>query len=1282
MLRESRQPADCEGDVQHPTREEWIPLSLRRFRAFSLAFFCVLFAVALQGLDSTIRFKHGLPASNSSIVNTITYIPTLCTIVIGFSWYSVVSDIKKVTPWSNMTSRWASSAGSVSLDYVTSLEILSLFTALRKRHWPMFLALIGGFLCGATVVLANSLVRIDLLAPSSRDAIFTRDTRFNFEDALVEPVSDGYQFAFPTDYSGSRPYAAVQSSQDSPNDNPIPWTSGGYAFESFRDESTTYPNSTISATVQSFAPNMNCIAWSVTSTTDGGLVADFPGDICEGTFREGDWAEATIIDGASGWLNIATCNTTSGQTKDWITARLVYDKDDSSFRDPYQNQWLICDPHFTVQDAEVTVNKTTGEIISFSPSLPTVENVQLGIPTAFLFILLRNPFAPSNQWTSSLDHPMTEQEMKDHIRYNRHSDSDSFFVSFANADTLSSAAPRYMNDSELFRTDVEALGNSIFAQLINFFAREPVSEELTGSIGTTEARLFLRAPFLHTLQAAVVLIGVIAIVLATILRPKTLLEEDPGSMSAAATMMANSSISVSETFGGLSTCSEREMRSSLSPCKWRMTAIAKGSAGLESSKTSADVDPGKNGRPTASTRQNPGWNPVALSLWARLSVSLLMVGMIIALALILKRSRAQDGVYDNTSSAYVLFTVLPTVALLLLGYACSGTDSAVRALAVFRGLRNGSNTSMNQLHVNVRDSPFFWLHRHGLRPKHSWALVLSALCYFMIPGIKLVAAGLYSVELFLTTMHMTNALQVDASLSAHFSNNISMAGYSATLYSERVSMLAEWDMIEDWRLRERFGSLGNLVLANLTDVLSENHLGTLRSAEVVAHVPAMEVKVNCSPIEVDMIGIYENGRWKYKLQCSTADCERAGVPMIYNNSLYLDDSDNAGFNETGYWEDGSHTYFGIFGTPYKRLNDQGTVSYQHELWQVHFIDFSNTLWPLVNKTPVALNSENKTLVTPESFGSRLPQITSAKCQLTLNTLTVKTTFTSSLSPTDTVQWTPTSFDNTTITNRTAVDPFAQDALGSWLQPQVVTGGSTSTLRSSTYFPTFSRATNFFELLGVYANNTLHNMSAYDSNPAAFLAACEAVSTAYTVQALLEMRPWARAAAAPRRMSYYSDAEYETVLATVPNDSMRNISGIITYSRERVVQDATSTYVLMGLLSFMLVCLGLVFILLPFGPVLPRSPGSIATRMSLVAGSQLVRRLRQDRVQRNISLMDDAPKSKTAHMGWWAAEHGTAFRWGVDIGEGCLDGSWNNEPQGPKPSSEPLLQEQTPRDSSR
>lgn len=162
------------------------------------------------------------------------------------------------------------------------------------------------------------------------------------------------------------------------------------------------------------------------------------------------------------------------------------------------------------------------------------------------------------------------------------------------------------------------------------------------------------------------------------------------------------------------------------------------------------------------------------------------------------------------------------------------------------------------------------------------------------------------------------------------------------------------------------------------------------------------------------------------------------------------------------------------------------------------------------------------------------------------------------------------------------------------------------------------------------------------------------------------------AAAPRKYSYYDDELYENALKEKPNDSMRNVTGMLTYTHERVTQNATSTYVLIGLLSLMSVCLGFVFLFSPNRPLLPKSPCSIAARMSLIAGSQLVKELRGERSPGNSSRMRHAQISKPARLGWWTGEDGSRFRWGIDVGDGCIDGSWENEPAGREESTVSVL----------
>lgn len=69
---------------------------------------------------------------------------------------------------------------------------------------------------------------------------------------------------------------------------------------------------------------------------------------------------------------------------------------------------------------------------------------------------------------------------------------------------------------------------------------------------------------------------------------------------------------------------------------------------------------------------------------------------------------------------------------------------------------------------------------------------------------------------------------------------------------------------------------------------------------------------------------------------------------------------------------------------------------------------------------------------------------------------------------------------------------------------------------------------------------------------------------------------------------------------------------------------------------MLLCLLWIFIRFPSKAILPKCPGSIAARLSFVAGSRLVERLRNEGV---IIISDTDIWEEEASLGWWWREEG-------------------------------------------
>lgn len=138
------------------------------------------------------------------------------------------------------------------------------------------------------------------------------------------------------------------------------------------------------------------------------------------------------------------------------------------------------------------------------------------------------------------------------------------------------------------------------------------------------------------------------------------------------------------------------------------------------------------------------------------------------------------------------------------------------------------------------------------------------------------------------------------------------------------------------------------------------------------------------------------------------------------------------------------------------------------------------------------------------------------------------------------------------------------------------------------------------------------------------------------------------------------------------------NGRLAVPESRIKQDLPSTIALEACLAVMLACFVWVAVRFPNEAVLPKSPGSIAAAASMLAGSTLVGDLRR----KGVSGVGDvkAEEWKGAALGWWGVRReeekvaggegdssegeegggvleGRDRRWGIDVGEGVVRGSW-------------------------
>ncbi|KKY26398.1 hypothetical protein UCDDS831_g01473 [Diplodia seriata] len=121
--------------------------------------------------------------------------------------------------------------------------------------------------------------------------------------------------------------------------------------------------------------------------------------------------------------------------------------------------------------------------------------------------------------------------------------------------------------------------------------------------------------------------------------------------------------------------------------------------------------------------------------------------------------------------------------------------------------------------------------------------------------------------------------------------------------------------------------------------------------------------------------------------------------------------------------------------------------------------------------------------------------------------------------------------------------------------------------------------------------------------------------------------------------------------------LTNIQGsIVNDNHMRLFQNAVSTRILEGVLSAMVVCAIIHFILAPNTKILPKDPGSIAAKMSLFVDSQMLAQMAEATGEpgngaNGRERLRDAFKGQTFSLGWWGGgEGGGTRRFGIDVGK--------------------------------
>ena len=234
-------------DEQLP-ETRWQPVWLKVWFLLAIAILCALLTAALLALTLLSHNTDGFTLiTENHFAWTLT--PTAVLIVIVALWRQIDFHCKSLAPWKVLSDGSAEADQTVLLDYISPLQIVSLWRALCNSHFYVLLG-IGGFLSLKLVALAST----GLLIPSPTTL---RSTRLDLvKMASFTGALANFSIA-PTLNDSSLFYTAFGVAEHGLP--PVDGVHEAYVFEPFElPEAVAKPNTTITAEVNAIISEFFC----------------------------------------------------------------------------------------------------------------------------------------------------------------------------------------------------------------------------------------------------------------------------------------------------------------------------------------------------------------------------------------------------------------------------------------------------------------------------------------------------------------------------------------------------------------------------------------------------------------------------------------------------------------------------------------------------------------------------------------------------------------------------------------------------------------------------------------------------------------------------------------------------------------------------------------------------------------------------------------------------------------------------------------------------------------
>ncbi|KAH0847288.1 hypothetical protein AYO21_07323 [Fonsecaea monophora] len=728
-------------ESRHRLNTHWNPFFLRPWILIAFALFFVAVIVALQVVYTVSQNNYGIATSSDENHYLWTYGPTAVFVVVTVLWRQVDYAAKSIQPWAEMAKGPQRAENSLLLDYVTPLQLSSLWRSLRRGHFAVSSSIIVFVLIKVITVLSTGMFSLQSVQRNDVPTSMALNNTFVGTDfdhaasvdsraAFVAYGHKAYNISLPV---GTTDQHAVQSF--APRDG-------------FVNGSLTY-----SADVDAFSANLSCESGILKYTVAADRRSNAPISMYYNTsvtlpdcqifnayLDAPDWYylqnDTAHRFGYRASIQNVTCSNLppDDPTRFRFMIAATYSEGFSQNNHTLlDSSNIVCIPSYSIQSALVTLDPQ-GNVHSVNM---TGNGRGLNGLSA---VDIADGVLATTQQASTISTSTSDNVTLDVFTTMMQQDT----VNFKVEDLLE---PSYLN------TTANRIYGKIAAQVANLYLLSDAAQDtkpiVEGTISKDESRLIARQIPIRVMQAVAALM-VLLIVLILCVRPRGVVPRSVDSIAAVAAILARSP-ALEARLRGTGHRSLGELREILAPHRFMTATGYEDGARTFSIQMVTGAESGLHGSPPDRGDSAPldiKWTrPFILRRIGMTSTILASIAAIITLEVLLSQSQAHNGlgnVSDDSATRYSWLYV-PVLVFLLLATLFNIMDFEIEFTESFHALAKADcEASSSMLWYPLRHISLHATY-NGLR--HSrFALTAASVSAVLAPLLTIIVSGLFTTK--------------------------------------------------------------------------------------------------------------------------------------------------------------------------------------------------------------------------------------------------------------------------------------------------------------------------------------------------------------------------------------------------------------------------------------------------------------------------------------------------------------------------------------------------------